>query len=160
MTAFDIAVIVVIALSALLGWWRGFMYELFSLIGWIAAYIVARTFSAVLLPYVPNAAGAESVRSALAFAALFIVTLIAGAIVAFLLARLAKFAGLAGMDGKFGAMFGMLRGVLVVLALVWLGGLTSLPQKTWWRDAWSSKALYDAAQYAKDYVPEGAARRP
>jgi len=158
MTAFDVAVILIIALSALVGWWRGFMYELFSLIGWVAAYIVARTFSEQALPYVPEAMGSASVRSMVAFAALFVVTLIVGAISAWLLARLAKFAGLSMMDGKFGAMFGVLRGVLVVLALVWLGGLTSMPQQAWWRDAWSSKPLQQAALYAKDYVPENAVR--
>jgi len=153
MTTFDIAVLVIVALSALLGWWRGFMYELFSLLGWVAAYVVARMFSAQLIPYIPQALGAESLRAATAFAAVFIVVLIVGAIVAWLLARLAKFAGLAGMDGKFGAMFGVVRGVLLVLALVWLGGLTNLPQQSWWKNAWSSKPLQQAAQYAKEYVP-------
>ena len=154
MTIFDIAVLVIVALSALLGWWRGFMYELFSLLGWVAAYVVARMFSAQLIPYIPQALGAESLRAATAFAAVFIVVLIVGAIVAWLLARLAKFAGLAGMDGKFGAMFGVVRGVLLVLALVWLAGLTSVPQKAWWKNAWTSKPLQQAALYAKDYVPD------
>jgi membrane protein required for colicin V production len=159
MTAFDIAVIVIIVLSALLGWWRGFMYELFSLIGWILAYVVARTFSAQVVPYVPEAVGAQNMRSALAFATLFIVSLIVGAIVAWLMAKLAKFAGLGGVDGKFGMLFGALRGALVVLALVWLGGLTTMPQKPWWRDAWSSKSLQQAAQFAREYLPENIARK-
>lgn len=159
MTLFDYAVIAIIVLSALVGWWRGFMYELFSLIGWLAAYIVARTFSAQVLPYVPVTLGAENVRSAAAFAALFIVTLIVGALFAWFLARLAKFAGLAGLDGKFGAMFGTLRGGLVVISLVWLGGLTDLPQKPFWRDALSSKPLQEAALYAKNYLPEDTARK-
>ena len=73
------------------------------------------------------AVGTENIRSAMAFAVLFIATLIVGALFAWFLARLAKFAGLSGMDGKFGAIFGMLRGGLVVIALVWLGGLTDLP---------------------------------
>lgn len=159
MTAFDFAVIAIIALSAVVGWWRGFMYELFSLIGWLAAYIVARTFSADMLPYVPEAIGAANMRSAAAFATLFIATLIVGALFAWLLARLAKFAGLSGMDGKFGAIFGMLRGGLVVIALVWLGGLTDLPRQPFWRDALSSKPLQEAALYARDYLPENAARK-
>ncbi len=153
MTVFDIAVLVVIALSALLGWWRGFMYELFSLLGWIAAYIVARTFSDQALPYVPEALGAESVRSAASFAVLFVATLIVCGILAWLLSKLAKFAGLGGIDGKFGAMFGVARGVLVALALVWLGGLTHLPEQAWWKDAWSSKPLQQAALYLRDYLP-------
>jgi membrane protein required for colicin V production len=158
-TSFDYAVIAIIVLSALVGWWRGFMYELFSLIGWLAAYIVARTFSVQVLPYVPLAVGAENIRSAAAFAVLFIVTLIIGALFAWFLARLAKFAGLSGMDGKFGAIFGMLRGGLVVIALVWLGGLTDLPQLPFWRNALSSKPLQEAALYAKDYLPEKPARK-
>ncbi|MDH2916985.1 MAG: CvpA family protein [Gallionella sp.] len=158
MTGFDIAVIIVIALSALLGWWRGFMYELFSLIGWGVAYVVAVSFSAQLIPYIPDAVGSVSLRASVAFAAVFIVTLIIASISAWFMAKLAKFAGLSGMDGKFGAIFGTLRGVLVVLALVWLGGLTKLPQETWWKNAWSSKPLLDAALYAKNYVPEGALR--
>ncbi|ADE12337.1 CvpA family protein [Sideroxydans lithotrophicus] len=159
MTSFDFAVIAIMVLSALVGWWRGFMYELFSLIGWLAAYIVARTYSAQVTPYVPLAVGAENIRSAAAFAALFIVTLIVGALFAWFLARLAKFAGLSGMDGKFGAIFGMLRGGLVVIALVWLGGLTDLPQLPFWRNALSSKPLQQAALYARDYLPEDTAKK-
>ena len=151
---FDIAVVVIIALSALLGWWRGFMYELFSLLGWIAAYIVARTSSDQALPYVPEAIGSESIRSATAFAALFVVTLVLSGIAAWLLSKLAKFAGLGGVDGKFGVMFGVLRGMLVVLALVWLAGLTRLPEQAWWKNAWTSKPLQQAALYLRDYLPK------
>jgi membrane protein required for colicin V production len=158
-TSFDYAVIAIIVLSALVGWWRGFMYELFSLIGWLAAYVVARTFSGQLMPHVPMAVGADNLRSAAAFAVLFIATLIVAALFAWFLARLAKFAGLSGMDGKFGAIFGMLRGGLMVIALVWLGGLTDLPQLPFWRNALSSKPLQEAALYAKDYLPENAARK-
>ena len=159
MTSFDYAVIAVIVLSAAVGWWRGFMYELFSLIGWLAAYIVARTFSAELVPYVPAAIGAQNMRSAAAFAALFVVTLIVAALFAWMLARLAKYAGLSGMDGKFGAIFGMLRGGLVVIALVWVGGLTDLPKQPFWRDALTSKPLQEVALSAKDYLPEETARK-
>lgn len=159
MPLFDIAVLVIIALSALLGWWRGFMYELFSLLGWIAAYIAATTMSDRALPYIPQAISAEAVRSAAAFALVFIVTLIVAAVFAWLLSKLTKFAGLSGLDGKFGAMFGVLRGLLVVLALVWVGGLTSLPEKSWWKDAWTSKPLHQAALYARDYLPAQAVKR-
>ena len=82
-----------------------------------------------------------------------------GALFAWLLARLAKFAGLSGMDGKFGAIFGTLRGGLVVIALVWLGGLTDLPQQPFWRNALSSKPLQEVALYARDYMPENAVRK-
>ncbi len=156
MTGFDIAVVAVILLSALLGWWRGFMYELFSLIAWGVAYVVAVTFSEQFVQYVPEALGTVNIRSATAFAAVFTVTLIVGSISAWFMTKLAKFAGLGGIDGKFGAMFGMVRGVILVLALVWLAGLTNLPQEPWWKNAWSSKPLQEVALKAKSYVPEDA----
>lgn len=159
MTAFDYAVIAIIVLSAVVGWWRGFLYELFSLIGWLAAYIVARTFSAEAVPYVPPAVGDANMRAIAAFAAMFIVVLIVAALFAWFLARLAKFAGLSGMDGKFGAIFGLMRGALVVIALVWLGGLTDLPRLPFWRNALTSKPLQEAALYAKDYLPEDSAKK-
>lgn len=156
MTGFDVAVIAIIVASGVLGWWRGFMYELFSLIAWGVAYVVAVTFSEQFVHYIPEALGTLNVRSATAFALLFVVTLVVGSVSAWMLSKLAKFAGLTGLDGKFGAMFGMLRGVLLVLALVWLAGLTNLSKESWWRDAWSSQSLQEAALYAKRYVPEDA----
>jgi membrane protein required for colicin V production len=159
MAFFDIAVLLVILLSALLGWWRGFMYELFSLLGWIAAYIAASSLSDRALPYIPDVVSVEALRSALAFALVFVVTLIVAAVAAWLLSKLTKFAGLSLLDGKFGAMFGVLRGFLVVLALVWVGGLTSLPEEAWWKEAWSSKPLHQMALYVRDYLPSQAVQR-
>jgi membrane protein required for colicin V production len=109
-----------------------------------------------------SASLARSARITISVPALPVVilpTLIVAALFAWFLARLAKFAGLSGMDGKFGAIFGMLRGCLVVIALVWLGGFTDLPQLPFWRNALSSKPLQQVALYAKDYMPENAVRK-
>ena len=51
MTAFDYIVIVIIAVSVLLGWWRGLVYEVLSLAGWVAAYFMARTSMKVDPPW-------------------------------------------------------------------------------------------------------------
>lgn len=153
LTAFDYAVVAIILVSAVVGWWRGFMYELFSLIGWIAAYLVSKTFAEGLMPYMPDAIVGAKLRMAAAFATLFVFTMIVGAVVAWGLARLTEHAGLSGVDGKFGAMFGTMRGVLVVIALVWLGGLTDLSQQPFWRDAWTSPYLQQLALQAMDYLP-------
>ncbi len=126
MTGFDYAVFAIVLLSALLGWWRGLVYEILSLLGWVAAGVVARMFAASAAPYMPAALGAESARTAAAFVALFVVTLIVGGIVAWLLSKLVKWVGLGLLDGLLGMFFGMLRGVLVVLVLVVLAGMTQL----------------------------------
>ncbi len=159
MTWFDYTVIAIVALSALLGWWRGLVYEVLSLLCWVAAAIVARLFAAKVAPYMPAALGAEAVRTAVAFAALFIGILIIGGIVAWLLSKLVKWVGLGWMDVLLGGLFGVLRGVLMVLALVLLAGLTGLPKEPFWRNAALSKPLENVALAAKGWLPESVAQR-
>lgn len=159
MTGLDYAVITVVMLSVLLGWWRGLVYEVLSLLGWVAAWIVARVFAADVAPYMPAALGAESAKVAAAFAALFVATLIASGIVAWLLSKLIKFVGLGWLDGLMGGLFGMLRGALVVLVLVVLAGMTSLPQQPFWRNAWLGKPLENTVLAVQGWLPESVAQR-
>lgn len=159
MTLFDYAVIVITALSVVLGCWRGFAYEALSLLGWLAAYLLARWQAVKLAALLPVAAGTEVARIALAFVMLFVATLIVGGIVAWLVSKLVKWAGLGLLDKLLGGLFGMLRGGLLVLALVLLAGLTSLPGDPVWRDAMLSKQLESVAQVALGWLPDSLAQR-
>jgi len=159
MTGFDYTVIAIVLLSALLGWWRGLVYEVLSLLGWVAAWVVARLFAVSAAPYMPAALGTESARTVAAFVALFVATLIVGGIVAWLLSKLVKWVGLGWLDGLLGLSFGMLRGVLVVLVLVVLAGMTRVPQEPFWRNAWSSKSLENVARAMQKWLPDSVAQR-
>jgi len=159
MTGFDYTVIAIILLSAVLGWWRGLVYEVLSLLGWIAAWAVARLFAASATPYMPAALGTESARTAAAFVALFVATLIVCGIVTWLLSKLVKWVGLGWLDGLLGLSFGMLRGVLLVLVLVISAGMTHLPQEAFWRNAWSSKPLVSMALTIQAWLPDSVAQR-
>lgn len=158
MTVFDYAVLATVGLSVGLGWWRGFVYELLSLLGWLAAYFVAKLFAPEVMPYVPDVAPSEVGKTAIAYAVLFVATLIVSGILAWSLSKLAKFVGLGWMDGGMGAVFGLVRGVLLVLVLVSLAGLTDLPQQAFWREAWSSQVLQNAAFFSRDILPENVAK--
>ncbi len=159
MTWFDYTIIAIVVLSVLLGWWRGMVYEVLALLGWVAAYFVARLFVANVAPLLPAWMGAEAVRMTVAFTLLFVTTLIVSGIMAMLLSKLVKWVGLGWMDGLLGALFGMVRGVLVVLVLALLAGLTDLPKDPFWRDAWLSKPLENAALAAKGWLPGNVAQR-
>lgn len=159
MTWFDYAVIAIAGLSVLLGWWRGLVYEVLSLLGWVAAYLVARMFAAGVGAMMPASLGAEAIRTAAAFVLLFIVTLIASSIVTWLLSKFVKWVGLGWLDGLLGALFGMVRGMLIIVALMLLAGLTDLPKEPAWRDAWLSKPLEKAALAARKRLPESVAQR-
>jgi len=159
MTGFDYTVFAIVLLSALLGWWRGLVYEILSLLGWVAAVVVARSFATQAAPYMPAILGVESARTAAAFVSLFVITLIVGAVVAWLLSKLVKWAGLGLMDGLLGMFFGMLRGVLIVLVLVVLAGMTRLPQQDFWHNAWSSKPLESMVLTIQGWLPSSVVNR-
>lgn len=136
LTAFDYAVMAVIGLSALRGAWRGFVGEIFGLIGWIVAFIVACRYVDHLVPWIPaNWPGGALTQWLIAFALIVIGVVLVASVANALITRLVTASGLSGVDRSLGLMFGVARGVVLVLILVVLGGLTELPQQEFWRDA-------------------------
>lgn len=135
-TAFDYAVLAVIALSALRGAWRGFVGEIFGLIGWIVAFLVAARYVGYLLPWIPaNWPGGALTQWLIAFALIVIGVVLVAGVANALITRLVTASGLSGVDRSLGLLFGVVRGVVLVLILVVLGGLTELPQHEFWRNA-------------------------
>jgi membrane protein required for colicin V production len=160
MTQFDYIVLVIIILSVLLGWWRGLVYEILSLLSWITSYFVAKSWVAEFAPYMPDVLESDTLKSAAAFMAVFVTTLILCGIAAWALNKLVKSFGLDWRtDGVLGAFFGFLRGCLLVLLIVLFAGLTKLPQTPFWRDALFSKPLQNVASVAKDLLPDEMAKR-
>lgn len=159
MTWFDYTVIVIVILSALLGWWRGLVYEIFSLLSWIAAVLLTHFLAATILPYMPASMGSEIIRTAAAYVLLFIAILLLGSVATMLLSKLVKFAGLRWQDGMLGVLFGVARGILVALVLVLLAGLTDLPKEAAWRNALLSKPMEKAALFARTWLPDNVAYR-
>lgn len=159
MTMFDYCVIAVIMFSVVLGAWRGFVYEVLSMLGWAAAYAVARAFASSAVWYVPENLQEEGLRTAVAFTVLFVLVLLMWAVLTWALSGLVKFIGLRWMDSFFGALFGVLRGMLLVVAFVLLAGLTKIPQERFWREAWLHKPIEDLALTVKAWLPEDVAKR-
>lgn len=159
MTAFDYCVLVIVCLSMLLGWWRGLVYEVLSLLSWLAAYFVALAFVAELAPYMPEVLGSDTMKMGVAFAALFLLTLVLCGIASWSLHKLVKAFGMDWRtDGVMGALFGLVRGVVLVLVLVLVAGFTQLPKQPFWRDALLSKPLQSAALLLRNSLPDDVAK--
>jgi len=157
MTGFDFAVMAILLVSLLLGLWRGLVYEALSLAGWPVAFVLSRLLAGEIAPMLPLMQ--EAARIALAHAVVFIAALAAWAILVRLFAKLVRAIGLGWLDRVLGGLFGALRGVLVVLALVWLAGLTAIPEQPIWRAAQTSKAAEDIALLTKAWLPDSIAQR-
>lgn len=157
MTGFDYAVLGILLVSLLLGLWRGLTYELLSLLGWPLAFLMSWQLAGKIEPMLP--VSGESARVALAYALVFIATLLLWAMLVWLFTQLVKAAGLGVLDSLLGGLFGLLRGVIVIVILALLAGMTNIPKQAFWRNAKFSRTLEDAALLARTGLPDNIARR-
>ena len=155
MTVVDVVIIFVIVLSALFGILRGFMKESISLAKWIIATWVAATFAPKMAPMLPAAIESEAVRQAISFASLFIVVFILGTVITHFVTRLLIKTGLTSVDRVLGLGFGVLRGALIIIIFVIVGGhFPQLPQQEWWQQSVMLDRFEDAVVWIQDYIPD------
>ena len=131
----DYLILGIIGLSALIGLARGLVREVASLAIWIGAVLVAWTFYQPLAEALTAWISTPSVRLGAAFLILVFTVLILGALVGHLLSLLVENTGLTGTDRLLGVVFGAARGALLVALLVFLAGLTPLPEDAWWQES-------------------------
>jgi membrane protein required for colicin V production len=159
MTLFDYFAIAIVGISMLLGLMRGAIKEVFSLASWVIAFIVAKLFSVQFAQTLESAVSNSSLRLLTAFIILFTVTLIIMGLISLLLTAAIKKIGLGSLDSLLGTIIGFLRGMVIMLVLVILGGMTALPQQTDWRNAFTSGWFEVLAQSVKPWLPEAMAKR-
>ena len=129
----DIAIVAIVAISGLISLIRGFVKEAMSLVIWVAAFAVAMTFKEMVADRLVNFIALASMRQLAAWAGLFVGTLLLGAMVNFLLGKLVSSTGLSGTDRTLGLVFGVFRGLLLVLAIVIvLPKAVPVDQDPWW----------------------------
>lgn len=158
MTIFDYLLLFVLASSLLIGALRGFVAEILSLLGWVVAFVVANAYSAHLAALLPAAIPGAAIRLLVGFVALFIgVRLLMGLLTKALGAAVAA-TGLSFADAGMGALFGLARGLVLVLAAVILCGMTAIPQQPFWKEARFSALAESGARAVKPYLPAAVAQ--
>jgi len=159
MTLFDYTVLLIVGLSILLSVMRGAVREILALSSWVAAFLVANAYGVWLAAQLPAAIPGEALKLLAAFIILFLTTLLLMSLFTIALSELVKTVGLGTFDRGLGAIFGLARGLLIVMVLVLLAGLTSLPQQHFWRDAMFSSPLEALTIKAKIWLPEDFSKR-
>lgn len=152
----------VLLTSMVVGLWRGLVYEVLSLAGWVAAFFVAQWWASDAIAWMPFIKSAPaSVQYAVAFALVFIATVFTAGLVSWLIKKLVESVGLRPIDRALGGLFGLARGVVLLLVLTVLLQLTQMTQETWWSTAegpiWLDRALRGLKpllpQSFVDYLP-------
>ena len=129
MTYLDYFFISIIFISFLVGCYRGFTRELFSLAGWIFAFYFANLFSGDLLKYVPFDFG-EHINFIIIYMVIFVIILLVASFLAALLNQLIKNIGLGFFNIIMGSIFGFMRGVLLTFIIIFLVEKTSFISET------------------------------
>lgn len=158
-TIFDYAVMIVVVLSVALGLWRGVLGELLALAAWLVAFFAGRAWGTALGELTLARFVDPAWLPLAGFIEVVVLVLIAVALARWLLTLLVKAAGLRPTDRVLGALFGVVRGLVIACLLVLLAGLTPLPREAWWRQAQFSAPLETAVIALKPWLPEAVAQR-
>jgi membrane protein required for colicin V production len=149
----DWIVLAVLLASVLLGLWRGLVYEVLSVMSWIAAFVLAQWFAPGVAQWLPMGDAAEPLRFAGAFLLVFIAAVFAGGLLAWATKKLVEAVGLRPIDRALGGMFGLVRGALLVLVLAVMVQLTGWTGSAWWQDSVAADVATAALRGLKPVVP-------
>ncbi len=159
MTVIDIVALVIIGVSVVYGVFRGLVREVLALLAWVASFMLANLLAGDAAKLLPQAMASEEIRLLVSFVAVFIVVLVGLSVLAILASKLVKIVGLGPADRVVGGIFGLARGLLLVMILVLLAGLTSLPRQSAWRESALRGPLEACAEYIKGWLPADLSRR-
>lgn len=143
-----------LVISVLIGVLRGFTREVLGLLSWIvalgAALLLAPQAAGYLEPHIET----PSMRIAASYAVVFFGVLVLGAIITFMASMLVRKSPLSGVDRMVGGGFGLVRGVLIAVLLVWVVGMTPAREDPWWRQSALIPQLDGLARNFQQFMPE------
>jgi membrane protein required for colicin V production len=127
----DIVILIITVLSSAFGLWRGLIKEVLSLLTWIAALLVSRVYSEPLAGLMTGMIENDGIRYVSAFAILFFIVMMFGTFLNSLLSKLLSVAGLKLADRLLGAGFGVARGVIIVLVIMFIANMFVSETELW-----------------------------
>lgn len=159
MNAFDYLLIAVLVAFAVTGALRGFVLEVLSLILWPLAAFIAWLLADQIAASFTGMISDPSLRMVAAFVLVFLVVFVIGTVAIFLVHRVLPLRGaLRTPNVVLGGVVGFARGGIIIVIVFLVAGITSLPQRPWWRESMLTPYFQDVALTASAYLPRDVAR--
>ena len=154
MHALDWIFLVALGASLLIGAWRGLIFELFSLAGWVAAFFAAQWLAADVGQRLPVAGGEGALSYAAGFAVVFVIAVFVFGLVAWLAKKMIEAIGLRPADRSMGALFGLVRGGVLLLVVAVIVRLTPLRDNAWWKESLGAYVLTQVLESLRPALPQ------
>jgi membrane protein required for colicin V production len=153
MTALDWILLSIGAASALWGLMRGLVREVLSVAGWVAGFLLAQVYAPQMGAWLPLSDSIDSLRYLAGFLVVFLLVLVAFALLSMALRKLASAAGLGPLDRALGGLFGALRGWLLLLSLTIVVDLASWREYPHWQASVVAQTLQAQLQTLRPLLP-------
>jgi membrane protein required for colicin V production len=154
MATLDWIFLALLGASLLLGAWRGLVYEVLSVMSWIAAFILAQWLAPDAAAWLPVQRAPEAGRYAIGFLVVFIAVVFAGGLLAWLTKKLVQAVGLRPVDRTLGAAFGLIRGAVLLLAVAVVINMSPARRAVWWTESKGAEVAMGALKNLKPMLPE------
>jgi membrane protein required for colicin V production len=154
MATLDWVFVAVLGASLLLGAWRGLVYEVLSVMSWIAAFIAAQWLAPDAAALLPMERVPEAGRYAIGFILVLIAVVFAGGLLAWLTKKLVQAVGLRPVDRTLGAMFGVIRAAVLLMAVAVVVNLSPARRAVWWTESKGAGMAMAALKGLKPALPE------
>ena len=158
MTLVDFGIVTIIAVLLVLGLIWGFVKIAIALGTWLAASTISFSFAPNLAASMLTSIESPPMRLAAAMGILFVLTIMVGAVVSFLVRQFVSKTGLSGLDRVLGLVIGGSLGLLIVIALVFIAGLTNAPSYDWWQSSLLIERFETLAMSLQAYLPDDVAK--
>ena len=116
----DLVILFVVGSSGIISLFRGFTKEFLSLLLWIFAFFAAVGLEDYVTPKIIEIIGNPEASKIIASVIIFLISIIVGGFLINLISRVVKWSGMSGFDKFMGVLFGVGRGLIVILAVYFL----------------------------------------
>ena len=151
---FDIAIVVIILITALIGFMRGIVWMGIFLATWAAAILLAIKYKDSVAQALPIKLSSEIAQTGLAALLIFLGVLIVGAIINFIFSKAVAAVGLGAFDRILGTGLGIALGALAITLLTMLLGLTELPNQKAWSQSLLIPKFQEASAWLQTLIPD------
>jgi membrane protein required for colicin V production len=153
MAVLDWVFIAVLTFSMGVGLWRGLVFEVLSVAGWLGAFLLAQWGAPEVAAWLPMGEWSASLRYAVGFVLVLVLALFASALLAMLAKKLVEAVGLRPIDRLLGAAFGLLRGLVIILAATVVVQMTPLRDTQTWSESAGAQAAARTLTALKPILP-------